>query len=326
MAEHNGKQLDPDSPPGWSYNPAAWSQRVPIVIVAMIGFAIAMYLSLFQWDILPTVWEPFFGNQSRIILKDTWVSQLLPFPDAFLGALGYLADAIAGVIGGRARWRTMPWIVVLFGILVGPLGFVSIMLVVFQPVLFDAWCTLCLASAIASVVMIGPAMDEFLASLQYLKREKDRGKSVWRVFWGIGPNDDRGEIHIRAKREKVGAKWAEIIVTLIGVWLMAAPDVLGYDNTAAENADRIVGPIVATFGCVAIWEVTRACRWINLVLGVWLVLAPLFIDYTYAGLLNTLACGLAIVFLSGLPKGKIRAQLGGGWKSLTDRGMVAKPA
>jgi hypothetical protein len=129
-------------PPGWDYNPAAWSQRLPVIVLAMIGFVIATYLS-------------------------------------------YLVDAITGAIGGRARWRTMPWIVILFGLAVGPLGVVSVMLVVFQPLLFDAWCTLCLASAIVSLVMIGPAMDEFLASLQHLKRASDEGMSLWRVFWGL---------------------------------------------------------------------------------------------------------------------------------------------
>jgi hypothetical protein len=52
-------------------------------------------------------------------------------------------------------------------------------------VLFGAWCTLCLASAVVSVVMIGPAMDEFLASLQYLQCARREGRSVWRVFWGL---------------------------------------------------------------------------------------------------------------------------------------------
>jgi hypothetical protein len=33
--------------------------------------------------------------------------------------------------------------------------------------------------------MIGPAMDEMLASLQYMKRVRDSGGSVWRRFWGL---------------------------------------------------------------------------------------------------------------------------------------------
>ncbi len=173
-------------PPGWSYNPSTWAQRLPIVGLAAMGFLIAGYLSLFQLRVLRDVWEPFFGDDSKRILT-SWVSQLThPVPDAAIGALSYLVDAAAGVIGGRRRWRTMPWMVILFGLAVGPLGVISVLLIVLQPVLFDSWCTLCLASGVVSVLMIGPAMDEVLASLQYVQRESQRGQSWWRSFWGLG--------------------------------------------------------------------------------------------------------------------------------------------
>jgi hypothetical protein len=178
-------EVEPAGPPGWDYNPSGWSQRLPIVALALAGFGIATYLALYQWGVLGRVWEPFFGDGSRVILNSS-VSHLLPVPDAALGAFGYVLDAATGVIGGRRRWRTMPWMVIVFGLAVGPLGAVSVLLVIFQPVLFDAWCTLCLASAVISLLMIGPALDEFLASLQYLKRESCRGRSAWRAFWGLG--------------------------------------------------------------------------------------------------------------------------------------------
>jgi hypothetical protein len=191
--EASHRAAEPFCPPGWSYNPSSWPQRLPICGLAVLGFAIAMYLALVQWGVFAHVWDPFFAspdprwpNGSARILH-TWVSQVLPVPDAFLGALGYIGDALAGVIGGRARWRTMPWIVLIFALLVGPFGVVSIMLVVFQPVLFHAWCFLCLCSAVVSVSMIGPAMDESLASLQHLHRVKARGGSLWRAFWGLDP-------------------------------------------------------------------------------------------------------------------------------------------
>lgn len=175
---------DSGVPPGWDYNPSTWPQRLPIILLALLGFGIAAYLALYQWEVFSTVWEPFFGKGSQIILTSR-ISYLLPIPDAALGALGYLADAVTGAIGGRGRWRRMPWIVVIFGLAVGPLGAVSIILVILQPVMFDAWCTLCLASALISTLMIGPAMDEMLASLQHLKRVHVRGESVWRAFWGL---------------------------------------------------------------------------------------------------------------------------------------------
>jgi uncharacterized membrane protein len=186
--------VERDAPPGWTLNPSSWRQRLPIVGLALAGAAMASYLALYQLRLIGTVWEPFFGSGSRVIL-DSPVSRVLPVPDAALGALGYLADAATGVVGGRARWRTMPWIVVLFGVAVGPLGAVSVVLVILQPVLFDAWCTLCLASAAVSVAMIGPALDEVLASLQHLRRTHDAGESVWRAFWGA-------EARPRARRRR----------------------------------------------------------------------------------------------------------------------------
>ena len=181
--------MAPDTPPGWSVNPSTWSQRLPIVGLALVGAVIASYLAAFQFKWIDTVWEPFFGNGSRRVLTSS-VSHILPIPDGALGAIGYYVDAITGVIGGTQRWRTMPWIVVIFGLAVGPLGAISIVLVILQPVMFDAFCTLCLASAVISLSMIGPAIDEMLASLQYLKRVRHRGGSVWRAFWGAGADEE----------------------------------------------------------------------------------------------------------------------------------------
>ena len=174
----------PGTPPGWRSNPSSWRERLPIVALAIAGFLVASYLAAFQLGLIGDVWEPFFGTGSRQILT-SGVSRLLPVPDAAFGAAGYLLDALTGLAGGSRRWRTMPWIVVLFGIAVGPLGAVSILLVILQPALFDTYCTLCLASAVVSVAMIGPALDEVLASLQHLRREADAGRSVWAAFWGL---------------------------------------------------------------------------------------------------------------------------------------------
>ncbi|CAN5518070.1 hypothetical protein BH23CHL2_BH23CHL2_05720 [soil metagenome] len=185
---------EPDAPPGWRSNPSSWDERLPIVGLAMVGFFIALYLGLYQLDVFSDVWEPFFGDGSRRIL-DSRISHILPIPDAMLGAAGYLADAIAGLIGGRKRWRTMPWIVIVFGLFIGPFGVISIALVMSQPIVIGAWCSLCLASAVISLAMIGPAVDEMLASLQYLRRERDRGRSLWDAFWGIN-NEPEPEVSV----------------------------------------------------------------------------------------------------------------------------------
>ena len=188
-ATGTGRAMAGETPPGWSSNPSTWSQRLPIVGLALVGAAIASYLAAFQLDLIGTVWEPFFGDGSRRVLTSS-VSHILPIPDGALGAIGYYVDAVSGAVGGTRRWRTMPWMVVIFGLAVGPLGAISIVLVILQPVMFDSFCTLCLATAVISLAMIGPAIDEMLASLQYLKRVRHRGGSVWRAFWGVGADEE----------------------------------------------------------------------------------------------------------------------------------------
>lgn len=186
-------------PPGWQDNPSSWRQRIPIVVLAIIGTGVSLYLGLFQLDVLSSVWEPFFGDGSETVLTSK-VSHLLPIPDALLGTMSYALDAITGVVGGTKRWKSMPWIVILFGLAVGPLGAISILLVILQPVLFDSFCTLCLVSAAISLAMIGPAMDEVLASLQYVKRRRSEGCSTWRVFWGLEPTAEDVPAQWRAVR------------------------------------------------------------------------------------------------------------------------------
>jgi hypothetical protein len=98
---------DSYTPPEWHYNPSGWSQRLPIVALAFVGFGIAMYLALYQCDVFASVWEPFFGEGSRVILTSS-ISRLLPAPDAALGAFGYLLDAVAGIIGGASVGARCP--------------------------------------------------------------------------------------------------------------------------------------------------------------------------------------------------------------------------
>jgi hypothetical protein len=174
-------------PPGWTVNPSKWSQRIPIIVLALVGGVAAGWLALFQQGTVDTVWEPFFGDGTEEIVKESGFSKFFerfPVGDAAIGFLGYVADAVTGAIGGTRRWRTMPWIVIIFGLFVGPFGVMSVMLTIFQPVLYGSFCTLCLVSGVISLAMIGPGIDEVLASLQYLRRVRNNGRSVWSAFWG----------------------------------------------------------------------------------------------------------------------------------------------
>lgn len=160
-------------PPNLRFNPSAWRFRCSILFLAITGLCVALYLALYQWGILKTVWEPFFGNGSERVLH-SFISRLLPVPDGFLGALGYLADLVTGSIGGSVRWRTMPAMVLIYGLTICLVGATALVLALLQPLLFHAGCTLCLISTFISICIAWLARHEVLASFALMRERHSR--------------------------------------------------------------------------------------------------------------------------------------------------------
>jgi uncharacterized membrane protein len=184
-----GTDLEVAAPP-YSYNPAGWSQRIPICILAGVAAVISAYMAAYQWRLIDSVWDPFFGAGSQQVL-DSDVSETMRswirIPDAALGAIAYLGDLIFGLAGSTRRWQYRPWMVILFGIDVIPLGIVSAILVVMQGAVVGAWCTLCLVTAVISLVLVVMAWDEVYSCVKYLLRVWKRThdpRVLWDVFWG----------------------------------------------------------------------------------------------------------------------------------------------
>jgi hypothetical protein len=108
--------------------------------------------------------------------------------------------------------------------------------------------------------------------------------------------------------------WARVISAILGIWLMAAPAVLGYDGLAATS-HRIVGPIAASLAVIAIWEVTRPLRWGNLLLGLWLIVSPLVLGGGSSVVISSLIVGVLLSTCALMP-GSVKHQFGGGWSAL----------
>jgi Vitamin K epoxide reductase family len=154
-------------PPGYPDNPSEWSERLPLLVGALAGLAIALYLTAYQLGWVTSVWEPFFGDGSRRILHSA-VSRMLPVPDASLGAAGYCADVVLGSVGGTDRWRSMPRLVLLFGAVVGAMALAAVVLVAVQAFAYHTGCTLCLASVAISIAIVPIAWREVRVSLVVL--------------------------------------------------------------------------------------------------------------------------------------------------------------
>lgn len=314
-------QPGPDVPPGWSYNPSSWMQRVPVITLAWFGFFIARYMGAFQLEMIDSVWDPFFGDGTRKVLTSK-VSRSFPVSDATLGAFSYILDVLFGYAGGIHRWRTMPWVVIIFGILIIPLGVVSITLIILQPLSVGAWCTLCLSSAFISMLMIPFTADEVLATMQLIRYEKKRGKSFWQVLW-FGGTMEGGKMEEKENPELLIDKtfksmgrdllirpWNLVIITAIGVWVMLAPAVLGYSGKIADS-DHFVGALIITFGIISMSEVLRSVRFINILFGLWLIAATWIIGAnSNTAMWNGVISGALILSLT-FRKGKIEDNRGG---------------
>ena len=315
-------------PPGWTYSPSSWLQRLPIIALGLFGFLIARYLAAYQLGQISGVWEPFFsggaGKNGTEYIITSDVSRAWPIADAGLGATSYLIEALMGAMGSAARWRMMPWTVTFFFILVVPLGGISIFFIIIQPIVIGTYCTLCLIAALAMLIMIPLTLDEVVAMGQYMLRSVRQGRPFWHTFFQGGPDPSAGAdektpsfsaplpSQVVAATRGVTVSWTLFASCWVGAWLMFSRLVFGTEGAIA-NSDHLVGALVITFAVCAMAEVTRPLRFINVLFGLWLIAAPwLLVSGTAGAVWNDVVSGLVIIALS-LPRGWRSAEHYGAW-------------
>ncbi|MGS5089016.1 NAD-dependent epimerase/dehydratase family protein [Hydrogenophaga sp. A37] len=322
--------VGPDTPPGWDYSPSSWNQRIPIIALALVGLFISRYLAAFQLGHIDTAWDPFFGDGTERIVTSS-VSEAWPVADAGLGGAVYVLEIITGVIGDKRRWRTMPWLVLLFGVMIVPLGAVSMVFIIIQPIVIGTWCTLCLVAALAMLLQIPYSFDEILATLQFLRERRRQGKSLWHVMLhgdtidggSADSSDDFAAPPGAVLREMfsggVSLPWSLVISGALGAGLMLTRLLFDTTGPAADN-DHVIGSLVITFAVMALAEVARPLRWIIAAFGVWLLLAPWLLDgYSAAGSVFVGVAGLLLIGLA-LPRGAIVSHYGAWDPYLKGRG------
>ena len=316
-----GMMGKPDIPPGWAYNPASWLQRTPIAVLALTGFFIARYMAAYQLGHIDNQWEPFFAganglNGTETIITSS-VSKAWPIADGGLGAVVYMLELVMTFMGGKDRWRTMPWMVLALALLIVPLGVISIYFIIIQPIVIGTWCTICLIAALAMALMIPFSLDEFVAMGQFLLDARRKGKPFWRTFWtggameGGGDDDSTGLVATR--REALGQAargvtfpWTLLFSIAIGVWLTFTRVSFG-SSGAMANSDHLIGALVVTSSIIAFAEVGRAVRFINILFGAWLILAPWLLDGIGSPLAawNGAISGILLIALA-IPRGRIK--------------------
>jgi len=183
-------------PPGWTYDPSAWRERIPLIVLAAVGLLAAGYTALAQFGVVGAMWDPFFGGASSYAVTHSVISRALPVPDGLLGVVAYLGDLVFGSLGGEDRWRRRPWLVLAFAVVITGLALVSLALTILQGTVIGHWCTVCLASAAVSTAVFSMGIGEALASLQHLAGvRRDYGwRATLRGLWGL-PVEARSSSH-----------------------------------------------------------------------------------------------------------------------------------
>ncbi|MCW8091646.1 vitamin K epoxide reductase family protein [Alteromonas sp. ASW11-130] len=319
-------ETGPNTPPGWSFNPSGWVQRMPIILLAFVGFFISRYLCAYQLGHIDSVWEPFFAgaagnakNGTEEIITSS-VSEAWPVPDAGLGAMTYALEILTGLMGSVRRWRTMPWLVMLFGIMIVPLGVISVFFIIIQPIVIGTWCTLCLIGAAAMLIQIPYSLDELVATTEFLYRRKKQGRPLLRIFFTGDTDDgkwegDKTEFHRSGWtvfKDMIGGgvniPWNLALCIPIGLWLMFTRLTLDAQGGMA-NADHIIGALVLTVVVTSLAETGRMVRYLIIPLGAALLITPFVYGAGMWAMVSSLICGLLLIALS-LRKGTVNYDYG----------------
>ena len=312
-----------DQPPGWSYNPSSWAQRWILIALGFAGWMVSRYLGAHQLGYIDHAWDPFFGESTYRVLNSR-MSHSWPVSDAAFGAFAYTLEFLMGYMGAPSRWRTMPWMVTIFGILVIPLGLVHILLVISQPLVVGEWCTFCLLAAAIMLPMIPLEVDEVIAMGQHMVISKRRGESLWNVFWkggsAEGSTEDKRSPELVTLPQNIGGvmkasvwgmtvPWTLALSSAFGVWMMFSPAVFGAAKPASD-LNHLIGALIVVVSVIAMGEPLRLGRYLNLLLGLGVAVAVWFIDTApLAFQLNSLIIGI-LVSLLALPRGPVTERFG----------------
>lgn len=259
-------------------------------------------MGAFQLGYIDTMGDPFFAEGTlRVITSD--ISKSFPVSDASLGAFAYTLDVILACHGGSKRWVEHPWIVVVFGLLVIPLGVVSIVLMILQPVIIHTWCTLCLFAVFFMLMLVAFTLDEIAAVIQLFAKVRKEKKSLWKILWKGEKAENYGVVKAVSSKlfDGVSATPWLIGAALVAVWLLASPQVLGLSGDFVASY-YILGSLSLAISLISMAEPFRVLRYLNFVIA---LLLFVFSGLAFHGILPALL--LAIL---SFPRGKVEGRYG----------------
>ncbi|WP_371514836.1 SPW repeat domain-containing protein [Brevundimonas denitrificans] len=192
-----------------------------------------------------------------------------------------------------------------------------------QPIAIGTYCTICLLAAAAMLIMIPYSLDELVAMGQFLVLNTRRGRPFWRAFFrgdalpggtvdkrpGFSDGWGRGDRFRFAGRDASVDPRGQRRAGRLADALKAG---LGTEPPLADT-DHLIGALVVTVSVIAMAEVGRPLRFLNIGFAAWLIASPWMIDGgSLAGTFSNQIVGLTILALS-LPRGRRSQEHYGSW-------------
>jgi hypothetical protein len=259
------------------------------------------------------VWDPFFTPGTKAVLTSS-VSKLFPVSDAGLGAFAYTIEFFSACQGGTNRWRTAPWLVLVFGILVIPVSIVSTILIISQPLVVGTWCTLCLITAICMLIAIPFAIAEVTATVQFLRYSKEKPFLTLLFEGGLCPNEKPDHLTppmdspiltlLKSSLSGLTFPWNLSVSALLGIFLMAIPSIFHLTGILYQ-IDPILGAAIAVASVISFSECARKARRLNLLFAGALLIGTWFAHTNITVLCIQTILGIIIGSLS-FRKGLVR--------------------
>lgn len=305
-------------PLGWSYNPSSWVQRMPIICLCLVCWFTARYMAAYQLGYLNEIWDPVFNNGTLKVITSA-ISNAFPISDAGLGAAAYTIETLMGCKGGSKRWYTMPWLVIMFGILVIPVGLISVILIMLQPIMIGYWCFWCLLTALCMLIMIALTVDEVMAVLQFLMQTTRDGRPFWKTFWKGGedihpdpqqtyPDPIRISDSFQNMIKGTTISWNLFFSIFIGMWFLFSENIENSSKTAAYM--HILGALIVTTSILSMAEILRTGRFLNILLSLVILIGVLlFENLNPVALYTNVGLAILLIVLS-IPRGTISETYG----------------
>ena len=109
--------------------------------------------------------------------------------------------------------------------------------------------------------------------------------------WVTEINTNEHEVTAPERSSRHGSGWVNIV---LGIWVIVSPFVLAFHSPKAVWSNVITGIVVGILAIIRWSTHQMGWSWLNLILGIWLVISPFVLFASGAAMWNNVILGIII--------------------------------